>query len=216
MWPALNFRACAGAKIADVTSAQLSALSGTTRYVTISVGGNDAGFTGVLTECATPWWAGDCNGAIDGVQAFIKNTLPGRLSTLYSAIRSRAAGAKVVVVGYPRIFMGEDCNAATWFSPAEESRLNQTAESYHPNRLGHSSGYAPLIGPLLAGAPARTATTYGARVPAAKIAASQRRHRAVDARIEPEVFRRLDLTTPAARAAARRAGIDLERWLARH
>ena len=32
------------------------------------------------------------------------------------------------MVGYPRIFMGEDCNAFTWFSPAEETRLNQTAD----------------------------------------------------------------------------------------
>ena len=258
---ALNFRACSGATIADVTNTQLGALSGTTRYVTISVGGNDADFTGVLTECATPWWAGDCDGAIDGAQAFIKNTLPGRLSTLYSSIRSRAANAKVVVVGYPRIFMGEDCNALTWFSPAEETRLNQTAdllnsklaaaasargftfanptsrftghavcdspewlnglsnpisESYHPNRLGHSSGYAPLVSPLLAGAAARTATTYGARVPAAEIVASQRRYRAADGRMAPARFGVPDRPPRGARAAARRAGIDLERWLARH
>ena len=32
------------------------------------------------------------------------------------------------MVGYPRIFNGEDCNALTWFSPAEEARLNQTAD----------------------------------------------------------------------------------------
>ena len=32
------------------------------------------------------------------------------------------------MVGYPRIFMGEDCNALTWFSPEEESRLNATAD----------------------------------------------------------------------------------------
>ena len=31
-------------------------------------------------------------------------------------------------MGYPRIFNGEDCNAATWFSPAEETRLNATAD----------------------------------------------------------------------------------------
>lgn len=31
-------------------------------------------------------------------------------------------------MGYPRIFQGEDCNAFTWFSPAEETRLNQTAD----------------------------------------------------------------------------------------
>lgn len=191
---ALNFKACSGATIPAVTSSQLSALTSTTRFVTISVGGNDAGFAEVLTECATPFWAGDCNSAINGAQAYITNTLPGKLSTLYSSMRSKAPTAKVVVVGYPRVFMGEDCNAATWFSPEEEARLNATADllnsklsaaaaargftfanptsrfvghavcdnpewlnglsdpvsdSYHPNKLGHSSGYLPLISPLL-------------------------------------------------------------------
>ena len=125
---ALNFRACSGATIPDVTSTQLGALGSGTRYVTLSVGGNDAGFADVLTECATPWWAGDCNGAIDEAQAFINGPLPGKLATLYSSVRSRATTAKVVIVGYPRIFNGEDCNAGTWFSPAEEARLNQTAD----------------------------------------------------------------------------------------
>ena len=124
----LNFRACSGARVADVTNTQLSALTASTSYVSISVGGNDAGFADVLTECATPWWAGDCDGAIDQAQAFINNTLPGRLSTLYASIRAKAPNAKVVVVGYPRIFMGEDCNAGTWFSPEEMTRLNQTAD----------------------------------------------------------------------------------------
>ncbi|WP_148615334.1 SGNH/GDSL hydrolase family protein [Nocardioides rubriscoriae] len=125
---ALTFKACSGATIQTVTDTQLSALTSATRYVTISVGGNDAGFADVLTECATPWWAGDCNGAVDGAQAYINNTLPGRLATLYSSIRARASTAKVVVVGYPRVFNGEDCNAGTFFSPAEETRLNQTAD----------------------------------------------------------------------------------------
>ncbi len=125
---ALNFRACSGARIADVTNTQLSALSASTSYVTISVGGNDAGFADVLTECAMPWWAGNCDAAVNSAQSFINNTLPGRLSTLYAAIRAKAPNARVVVVGYPRIFMGEDCNAGTWFSPAEMTRLNQTAD----------------------------------------------------------------------------------------
>jgi lysophospholipase L1-like esterase len=125
---ALNFRACSGATVADVTNSQLSALRSSTSYVTISVGGNDAGFADVLTECAQPWWSSDCDGAIDDAQYFIDNVLPGRLATLYASIRARAPYAVVVVVGYPRIFMGEDCNAATWFSPAEEQRLNETAD----------------------------------------------------------------------------------------
>ncbi len=124
----LNFRACSGAKVPDVTNSQLSALSSGTSYVSISVGGNDAGFADVLTECAQPAWMSNCNAAIDQAQAYINNTLPGSLRTLYSSIRSRAANAKVVVVGYPRIFNGEDCNAGTWFSPSEETRLNQTAD----------------------------------------------------------------------------------------
>jgi lysophospholipase L1-like esterase len=124
----LSFKACSGAKIPDVTNNQLGALSTATSYVTISVGGNDAGFSSVLTECAQPWWSSDCNGAIDAAQYYINNTLPGKLSTLYASIRSRAPYAKVVVVGYPRIFNGEDCNAGTWFSPAEETRLNATAD----------------------------------------------------------------------------------------
>lgn len=192
----LTFKACSGATISTVTNSQLSALGSGTDYVTISVGGNDAGFTGVLTECAQPGWMSDCDAAIDKARTYISATLPGRLSTLLASIKSRAPNAVVVVVGYPRIFMGEDCNAATWFSPAEETRLNSTAdllnaklsaaasakgfkwanptsrftghavcddpewlnglsnpisESYHPNKLGHSSGYKPLVQGLLVG-----------------------------------------------------------------
>ena len=124
----LSFQACSGAKISDVSSKQLGSLSSATAYVTLSVGGNDAGFSSVITECAQPGWMSDCNGAIDQAQAYINNTLPRALSTLYASIRSKAPNAKVVVVGYPRIFNGEDCNAGTWFSPTEESRLNQTAD----------------------------------------------------------------------------------------
>ena len=124
----LSFQACSGAKIPDVTSKQLGTLSSGTAYVTLSVGGNDAGFSSVITECAQPGWMSNCDGAINTAQSYINNTLPGALSTLYGTIRSKAPNAKVVIVGYPRIFNGEDCNAATWFSPTEESRLNQTAD----------------------------------------------------------------------------------------
>ncbi len=120
----LNFRACSGAVVADVTNSQLSALSSSTRYVTISVGGNDAGFADVLTECALPAWASDCAAAVAAARTFISNTLPGRLNTLYASIRTKAPNAKVVVVGYPKIFMGEDCNLATFFSPEDETALN--------------------------------------------------------------------------------------------
>jgi lysophospholipase L1-like esterase len=124
----LNFRACSGAKVSDVTNTQLSALGSGTAYVTISVGGNDAGFTSVITTCAQPGWLSNCGGAVSKANTYITNTLPGSLSTLYSSIRAKAPSARVVVVGYPRLFNGEDCNALTWFSPSEESSLNATAD----------------------------------------------------------------------------------------
>lgn len=124
----LNFRACSGATAADVTSSQLSALSTSTAYATISVGGNDAGFSDVITECALPAWASDCDEAVDTAQTYVRETLPARLRTLYASIRAKAPSARVAVVGYPRLFQGEDCNAATFFSPDDETRLNQTAD----------------------------------------------------------------------------------------
>ena len=136
---ALNLRACSGAKIADVTGTQLSALTASTSYVTISVGGNDAGFADVLTTCAQPAWLSNCNGAVDGAQAYIRTTLPAALTSLYASIRSRAPQAKVTVVGYPRIFNGEDCNLLTWFSPTEESRLNATADLINSTTAARAS-----------------------------------------------------------------------------
>ena len=258
---ALNFRACSGAKIPDVTNTQLSALTSATTYVSISVGGNDAGFADVLTECAQPWWSSDCDGAINTAQAFINNTLPAQLNTLYATIRGRSPYAKVVVVGYPRIFNGEDCDAFTWFSPAEESRLNQTAdllnsrlagaasaagfsfanptsrfvghavcdadewinglsnpisESYHPKAIGHSGGYTPTVSPLLTGAAVAVTAQVVADADAdgEKQAALQSQYADADRSIEQEVFVAPDLTTPEARRAARRAGVDIDRFLA--
>ncbi|HET9675973.1 MAG TPA: SGNH/GDSL hydrolase family protein, partial [Solirubrobacterales bacterium] len=86
------------------------------------------GFSEVITECALPSWASDCNGAINAAQSYITNTLPGRLDLVNNKIKEKSPSAQVVVLDYPRLFNGEDCNALTWFSPSEETRLNETAD----------------------------------------------------------------------------------------
>ena len=53
----LNFVACSGAKTGDVLANQVSAVNSSTNIVTITIGGNDAGFSDVITECAKPSWA---------------------------------------------------------------------------------------------------------------------------------------------------------------
>src|SRR5262249_13269912 len=89
---------------------------------------NDAGFSSVIMACAEPSWASDCAGAIDRAHAFIQRTLPGRLDQVNNAIKSRAPNATVIPLDYPRLFNGTDCNAFTWFSADEDTRLNHAAD----------------------------------------------------------------------------------------
>ena len=148
----LKLIACGGAKT-NAIAGQANQLSADTEYVTISVGGNDAGFSDVLLECAQPEWLSDCDPKIDAAQATINNTLPGLLNGVYSNIRSKAPNAAVTVVGYPRLFNGEDCNAATFFEGGEMTRLNQTAdllaEMTRARAQAHGFGFADPRGAYL-------------------------------------------------------------------
>lgn len=126
-WSFVN-ATCSGATTGDVLDTQVSSLTEDTDWVSYTIGGNDAGFAEVITECALPGWLSNCNGAINSAQSFIEDTLPGRLDEVNEAIASASPNAEVVVLDYPRLFNGEDCNAFTWFSPSEEERLNETAD----------------------------------------------------------------------------------------
>src|SRR4051812_3355519 len=46
-----DFTACSGARTGDVLANQLTPLSATTALVSVSIGGNDAGFADVMTTC---------------------------------------------------------------------------------------------------------------------------------------------------------------------
>jgi lysophospholipase L1-like esterase len=146
---ALTFVACSGAKTGDVLANQISAVTSTTKLVSISIGGNDAGFADVLTECAKPAWASDCAGAVTTAQSYIRTTLPGKLNAVYAQIKSRAPSAKVAVMGYPRIFNGEDCNAATFFSPDDETRLNATADLMRSTIRTRAQAYGFSFGDVI-------------------------------------------------------------------
>lgn len=124
---ALSFEACSGATTADVISSQLGPLSGSTSLVTITIGGNDAGFSTVITDCAAFYFP--CQGAINSANSFIQNQLPALLDTTYSDVRGRAPAAHVVVLGYPHLFTagGATCNFDALTS-SHEKELNQTAD----------------------------------------------------------------------------------------
>ncbi|GAA2437942.1 SGNH/GDSL hydrolase family protein [Streptomyces glaucus] len=104
-----DFTACSGARTGDVLAGQLGPLSTATSLVSLSVGGNDAGFADVMTTCVLQSDS-TCLSRISTARAYVDSTLPGRLDNVYSAIRSKAPNARVVVLGYPRFYqLGASC-----------------------------------------------------------------------------------------------------------
>ncbi len=98
-----TFVACSGATTTDVRNNQLSALSGATTQVTVTVGGNDVGFESVLTTCVTGTDTA-CLLAIVQAERYTTTVLSGQLDATYAAIRTRAPHARLIVLGYPRLF----------------------------------------------------------------------------------------------------------------
>jgi lysophospholipase L1-like esterase len=95
--------ACGGAKTADVLAGQLDALSPQTDVVSLTIGGNDVGFAPTLGTCLF----GDDTQCAQVVEATGTNelvTVGANLDRTYAAIRERAPDAKVIVLGYPRLF----------------------------------------------------------------------------------------------------------------
>ena len=87
----LSFQACSGAITTEVNEKQLGTLSASTSLVTITIGGNDAGFSNVIINCALYYFT--CGSAISEANEYIAKTLPGKLETTYKDIRAKATTA---------------------------------------------------------------------------------------------------------------------------
>jgi lysophospholipase L1-like esterase len=102
-----TFAACSGARTSDVISSQLSSLSASTTLVSITIGGNDAGFSSIMETCVLKS-TNSCESAVASGEQFVKSTLPGQLNTTLADIRAHAPNAKIVVLDYPDFY---DLNA---------------------------------------------------------------------------------------------------------
>lgn len=121
----LSFLACGGAKTTDVNSTQIPAMSSSTNWVTITIGGNDVGFANLVLSCTL----GSCGTTITNTNATIQNTLLGLLDTTYAQIKAKAPNARVIVLGYARPFGNTLCSAATGVSSSEAAGLNGLADN---------------------------------------------------------------------------------------
>jgi lysophospholipase L1-like esterase len=119
------FWACAGATVGDMEEvppqsgpdeqygqvAQLSTVGATTEWITLSIGGNDVGFSAITDACIEAV----VNGSVDRFSPVACSeqlaTSEGELAaleisleSLYGQLLTRAPTARLVVVGYPRVF----------------------------------------------------------------------------------------------------------------
>ena len=134
LWDAANspssfdFAACSGATTADVRNRQLSALNDATALVSITVGGNDAGFTSTMRTCILKGTSA-CLAAVSTAQTLISgDQFAGSLDSTYAAIRTRAPHAHVVVLGYPHLFQTQGlCHSA--LDDAARSAVNTATDA---------------------------------------------------------------------------------------
>jgi lysophospholipase L1-like esterase len=119
--------ACSGASTSAVLSGQLAALNAATTLVSISIGGNDAGFSSVMETCVLEWNSA-CLQAVLSAEAFIAGTLPGRLDATLRAIRAHAPSARVMVLGYPDLYDLSRSAGCIGLSTTKRTALNQGAD----------------------------------------------------------------------------------------
>ncbi|RZQ60756.1 SGNH/GDSL hydrolase family protein [Amycolatopsis suaedae] len=122
----LSFLACSGARTGDVLN-QLNNVSSSATMVTVSVGGNDAGFADVMADC-TLGSDSACVNRVNEAKNYANNTLPGLLNGVYSKIKQKAPNAKVYVLGYPRFYkVPGSCNVG--LSDTKRAAINSGADT---------------------------------------------------------------------------------------
>ncbi|MDO5627290.1 MAG: SGNH/GDSL hydrolase family protein [Mobilicoccus sp.] len=125
----LAYQACQSTTVIDVLADQVEALTPSTELVTLTVGGNDAGFADVVLAAAKPRLLVDGVRVIDEARRRTVRVLPRLLLALLDEIAERAPDARVVVTGYPQLFGARDCRWYTFFDADELAALSHGTDA---------------------------------------------------------------------------------------
>ncbi|MEV4665625.1 SGNH/GDSL hydrolase family protein [Micromonospora echinofusca] len=143
---------------------QLSAVTSNTSLVTVQIGGNDIGFSGIISDCAeaslksplgSPCKNRYTAGGVDQLQARIAATAP-KVTAVLQAVRRAAPGARVVVLGYPAILpdSGYGCwpvvpiayQDVPYLRSVQKSLNTMLAATAAANDANYADVYAPSVG----------------------------------------------------------------------
>ena len=120
---------CSGATTSTVESSQLSALNSSTTLVSITVGGNDVGFSSVMETCILDGTS-SCESAVASAETEAENDLPAKLDTVFGDIQADAPNAHVVVIGYPEfydLYQSSGCVGPEHGQPVRDRRRRRHA-----------------------------------------------------------------------------------------
>ncbi|MCX4911142.1 SGNH/GDSL hydrolase family protein [Streptomyces sp. NBC_00878] len=144
---------------------QLDALGADTDVVTLTIGGNDIGFSSNLATCArltssdptgNPCKTFFTSGGTDQLEQRVNDTAP-KIAAAVDAIKQKAPRAKVLVVGYPDLFPEDGVGCTSSAMPLAagdfaylrdtEKKLNaMLASQASANGAGYVDTYTPTIG----------------------------------------------------------------------
>lgn len=133
----LSFVACSGATTTSLMSSQIQAVNASTNIVTVTIGGNDIGFSSLIVQCTL----GSCSTALNNTRAGLNTTLAPKLDTVYSAIKAQAPSARVVVLGYPRLFSSSSCLGTSGISAQERTDANLLADAVDSVTAARAAAY---------------------------------------------------------------------------
>ncbi|HLU95908.1 MAG TPA: SGNH/GDSL hydrolase family protein [Thermobifida alba] len=135
----LSFLACSGQRghamldAVDEVGSQLAWDAPHTSLVTIGIGGNDLGFSTVLKTCMVRVPLLD-SGACTAQEEDIRKRMEKFETTfeeLIGEVRRRAPDARVLVVGYPRLFPEEPTGAYYTLTASSQRWLNETIQEFN-------------------------------------------------------------------------------------
>lgn len=151
---------CGGATTKEILGrwnelpAQIDAVDGDTRLVTVTIGGNDVSYVGLLTaySCQSASVVQATGGLLTKCPAIAPpneeafTQLEAGLRAIAAAVRRRAPAARLIYVQYPTVLPEKGVCAATPVSSAQADMLRQTAErvAQITAKVAHQSGAAVL------------------------------------------------------------------------
>jgi lysophospholipase L1-like esterase len=106
--------ACAGFTTTQVTTYEVPQLPATTKLITLTAGGNDVAWTTAGGTCLLPTsTAAACKAAVAN-SVYLMTKVPKNATAMLKAIKAKAPRAKILYLGYPRLFEPKNMSAPTF------------------------------------------------------------------------------------------------------